>query len=185
MAATPRIAETAAAVLFGPGAARLISLAVLISAFGCLSSTILYSSRIYLPMAEDGLFFRSLARIHPVYRTPVPSLWAQTAWSIVLTVSGTYSQLYTYVIFASVLFHAMTAAAVFIFRRRLPDAPRPYRTWGYPVVPALFILACLLLIGNTLKESPVESLIGLGIVALGVPAYWMFRRSSRGNVGAS
>lgn len=178
MASTPRIAETAASVLFGPGAARLISLAVLVSAFGCLSSTILYSSRIYLPMAEDGLFFRSLARIHPAYRTPVPSLWAQTAWSVVLTVSGTYSQLYTYVIFASVLFHAMTAAAVFIFRRRLPDAPRPYRTWGYPVVPALFILACLLLIGNTLMESPVESLIGLGIVALGVPAYWMFRRSA-------
>lgn len=178
MAETPRIAETAASVLFGPGAARLVTLAVLISAFGCLSSTILYSSRIYLPMAEDGLFFRSLARIHPTHRTPVPSLWAQTAWSIVLTVSGTYSQLYTYVIFASVLFHAMTAAAVFVFRRRMPDAPRPYRTWGYPVVPALFILACLLLIGNTLKESPVESLIGLGIVALGVPAYAMFRRSA-------
>jgi APA family basic amino acid/polyamine antiporter len=178
MAGTPRIAETAASVLFGPGAARLVSLAVLISTFGCLSSTILYSSRIYLPMAEDGVFFRSLARIHPTHRTPVPSLWAQTAWSIVLTVSGTYSQLYTYVIFASVVFHAMTAAAVFVFRRRLRDAPRPYRTWGYPLVPALFILACLLLIGNTLKESPVESLIGLGIVALGVPAYWVFRGSS-------
>ncbi len=175
MTETPRIAETAASVLFGPGAARLVSLAVLISTFGCLSSTILYSSRIYLPMAEDGLFFRSLARIHPTHRTPVPSLWAQTAWSVVLTVSGTYSQLYTYVVFASVLFHAMTAAAVFLFRRRMPDAPRSYRTWGYPVVPALFILACLLLIGNTLKESPVESLIGLGIVALGVPAYAMFR----------
>jgi basic amino acid/polyamine antiporter, APA family len=176
MAETPRIAETAASALFGPGAARLVSLVVLVSTFGCLSSTILYSSRIYLPMAEDGLFFRSLARIHPTYRTPVPSLWAQTAWSVVLTVSGTYSQLYTYVIFASVVFHAMTAAAVFVFRRRLPDAPRPYRTWGYPVVPALFILACLLLIANTLKESPVESLVGLGIVALGVPAYAMFRR---------
>ncbi|HEX3554396.1 MAG TPA: amino acid permease [Thermoanaerobaculia bacterium] len=178
MAATPRIAETAAAVLFGPWAARLVSLIVLISTFGCLSSTILYSSRIYLPMAEDGLFFKSLARIHPVYRTPVPSLWAQTAWSVVLTVSGSYSQLYTYVIFASVVFHAMTAAAVFVFRRRRPDAPRPYRTWGYPVVPALFIFACLLLIGNTLKESPVESLIGLGLVVLGVPTYLMFRRRS-------
>jgi APA family basic amino acid/polyamine antiporter len=178
MAATPRIAETAAAVLFGPGAARLISLAVLISTFGCLSSTILYSSRIYLPMAEDGLFFRSLARVDPTYRTPVACLWAQTAWSLLLTFTGTYSQLYTYVVFASVVFHAMTAYAVFVFRRRLPDHPRPYRTWGYPVVPALFILACLLLIGNTLKESPVESLVGLGLVALGIPAYAMFRRRS-------
>src|SRR5947209_13445589 len=137
MAATPRIAETAASVLFGPRAARWVSLAVLVSTFGCLSSTILYSSRIYLPMAEDGLFFRSLAKVDPRYRTPVRSLWAQTAWSIVLTVSGTYDQLYTYVVFSSVLFHAATAAAVFVFRRRLPDAPQPYRTWGYPWVPGL------------------------------------------------
>ena len=178
MIATPRIAETAAAVLFGPGAARLLSLAVLISTFGCLSSTILYSSRIYLPMAEDGLFFRSLARVDPRHRTPVASLWAQTAWALLLTFTGTYAQLYTYVIFASVVFHVMTAWAVFVFRRRLPDHPRPYRTWGYPWVPALFILACVLLIGNTLKESPVESLFGLGLVALGVPAYFAFRRRS-------
>ena len=163
-------------MLFGPGAARLVALAVLISTFGCLSSTILYTSRIYLPMAEDGLFFRSLAKVDPRHRTPVACLWAQTAWALVLTVSGSYSQLYTYVIFASVIFHAMTAAAVFILRRRRPDLPRPYRTWGYPVVPALFILACLLLVGNTLKESPVESLVGLGLVALGLPAYAMFRR---------
>jgi len=181
MAASPRIAETAGAALFGPAAARLISAAVLVSTFGCLSSTILYTSRIYQPMAEDGLFFRSLARIDPRHRVPVASLWAQTAWSLVLTFSGTYSQLYTYVIFASVVFHVMTAAAVFVFRARRPDHPRPYRTWGYPLVPALFILACLLLIGNTLKESPAESLIGLGLVALGLPAYWVFwKRSAPG-----
>jgi basic amino acid/polyamine antiporter, APA family len=178
MAATPRIGETAAAVLFGPRAARLVSLAVLISTFGCLSSTILYSSRIYLPMAEDGLFFPSLAKVDPRFRTPVRSLWAQTLWSVILTVSGTYEQLYTYVVFSSVVFHAATAAAVFVFRRRLPDAPRPYRTWGYPVVPALFILACLLLIGNTLAEKPVESLLGLGLLALGVPAFLIFRARS-------
>jgi APA family basic amino acid/polyamine antiporter len=176
MAALPRIAESAAATLFGPGAARLVSLAVLVSTFGCLSSTILYSSRIYLPMAEDGLFFRSLAAIHPRYRTPIRSLWAQSAWAVLLTVSGTYEQLYTYVVFVSVLFHAATAAAVFVLRRRRPDLPRPYRTWGYPVVPALFILACLLLIGNTLSEKPTESLLGLGLVALGLPAFALFRR---------
>lgn len=178
MAATPRIAETVAAVLFGPGAARLISLAVLVSTFGCLSSTILYSSRIYLPMAADGLFFPSLAKVDPRFRTPVRCLWAQTAWAVLLTVSGRYDQLYTYVIFASVVFHAATAAAVFVFRRRLPDAPRPYRTWGYPVVPALFILACLLLIGNTLAEKPLESLAGLGLLVLGVPAFLIFRGRS-------
>lgn len=177
MAGAPRVAEAAAAAAFGPTGARIVSAVVLVSAFGCLSATILYSSRIYLPMAEDGLFFRSLARIHPRHRTPVASLWAQSGWSALLALTGTYSQLYTYVIFASVVFHAMTAAAVFILRRRVPDHPRPYRAWGYPVVPALFILACLLLIGNTLVESPRESFWGLGFVALGLPAYALFRRS--------
>ncbi len=176
MAASPRVGEQAAAVLFGPLASRLVSVAVLISTFGCISSTILYSSRIYLPMARDGVFFPALGVIHPRYRTPTASLWAQTAWTVVLTVTGTYVQLYTYVVFASVVFHAAAGAAVFVLRRRRPDAPRAYRAWGYPVVPALFVLACLLLIGNTLYERPVESLWGLGLVALGLPAYAMFVR---------
>lgn len=178
MAAEPRIAEAAAGRLFGDVGARLVSLAVLVSAFGCISSTILYSSRLYLPMAADGLFFRPLAAVHPRFRTPVRSLWAQSAWASVLALSGTYAQLYTYVVFASVVFHAATAAAVFVFRRRRPDLPRPYRTWGYPAVPALFILACLLLIGNTLAESPMESLLGLGLLLLGLPAYAWFRRKA-------
>jgi APA family basic amino acid/polyamine antiporter len=178
LAATPRVGEAAAARLFGPGGARLVSLAVLVSAFGCLSATILYSSRIYLPMAADGLFFRSLAAVHPRFRTPVRCLWAQSGWAALLAFSGTYAQLYTYVVFSSVLFHVATAAAVFVFRRRLPDLPRPYRTWGYPVVPGLFIAACLLLLGNTLAVSPRESLLGLGLLALGLPAYFLFRRKS-------
>ncbi|HEX5717747.1 MAG TPA: amino acid permease [Thermoanaerobaculia bacterium] len=176
MAGASRIGEAAAGVLFGPTGARLVSLAILVSTFGCLSATILYSSRIYQPMAEDGVFFRSLAEVHPRFRTPVRSLWAQTAWALLLTLSGTYEQLYTYVIFVSVMFHAATAAAVFVLRRTHPDHPRPYRTWGYPAVPALFILACLLLVGNTLAEKPVESLLGLGLLALGLPAYLWFRK---------
>jgi APA family basic amino acid/polyamine antiporter len=179
MAASDRVGEAAAAALFGPTAARVVSLAVLISTFGCLSSTILYTSRIYLPMAEDGVFFPALAVIHPRYRTPTNSLWAQTLWAVILTLSGTYEQLYTYVIFASVLFHAAAGIAVFLLRRRRPDAVRPYRTWGYPAVPALFVLACLLLIGNTLYKKPVESLWGLGLVALGLPAYAAFARRRR------
>ncbi|HBL25330.1 MAG TPA: amino acid permease [Acidobacteria bacterium] len=176
MGGEPRIAEAAALRLFGDGGARLLSLAVLVSAFGCLSSTILYSSRLYLPMAADGLFFRSLARVHPRFRIPVRSLWAQSGWAVLLALSGTYAQLYTYVVFASVVFHAATAAAVFVFRRTRPGLPRPYRTWGYPVIPALFILACLLLIGNTLWASPRESLLGLALLVLGLPAYAWFRR---------
>jgi APA family basic amino acid/polyamine antiporter len=176
LAAAPRVGEAAAAALFGPGGARLVSLAVLVSAFGCLSATILYSSRIYLPMAADGLFFRSLAVVHPRFRTPVRCLWAQSGWAALLTLSGTYAQLYTYVVFSSILFHVATAAAVFVFRRRRPELPRPYRTWGYPVVPALFIAACVLLLGNTLAASPAESLLGLGLLVLGLPAYFLFRR---------
>ncbi|MEZ5331049.1 MAG: amino acid permease [Thermoanaerobaculia bacterium] len=178
MAATPRIGETAAAALFGPVGARVVSAAVLVSTFGCLSASILYSSRIYLPMAEDGVFFRGLAAVHPVHRTPHRSLWAQSLWAVLLTVSGTYEQLYTYVIFAAVLFHVATGAAVFVLRRTRPDAPRPYRVWGYPVVPGLFLLASIVLVVNTLVERPVESLWGLALVAAGLPAYALWRRAA-------
>jgi basic amino acid/polyamine antiporter, APA family len=176
MASHPRIAEAVAAALLGPMGARLLSAVVVVSALGCVSATILYSSRIYQPMAADGVFFRSLAVIHPRYRTPVRSLWAQSLWAIVLTVSGTYDQLFTYVVFAALLFHVATGASVFVLRHTRPDAPRPYRVWGYPVVPVLFILASLLLVGNTLLERPRESVLGLVLVALGVPAYLYWRR---------
>ena len=178
MASHPRVAEAVAAALLGPMGARLLSAVVVVSAFGCVSATILYSSRIYQPMAADGVFFQSLAVIHPRYRTPVRSLWAQSLWAIVLTVSGTYDQLFTYVVFAALLFHVATGASVFVLRHTRPDAPRPYRVWGYPVVPVLFILASLLLVGNTLLERPRESALGLVLVALGVPAYLYWRRRS-------
>lgn len=176
MAATGRIGEAAATALFGPLGGRLITAAVLLSTFGAISSTILYSARVYFPMAEDGLFFSAIARIHPRYRTPSASIVAQGAWSIALTFSGTYEQLYTYVVFAIVLFHAATGAAVFVLRRTRPDAPRPYRAWGYPVVPAVFILTCLALVANTLVETPKESLIGLVLMLAGLPAYFAWRK---------
>lgn len=179
LAAHPRVAEVVAGTLFGPAAARWMTAAVLLSTFGCLSATILYSSRIYQPMAEDGLFFRSLSRVHPRYRVPLVSLWAQSAWAVLLALSGTYEQIYTYVVFVLIVFHVMTAAAVIVLRRKRPDIPRPYRTWGYPVVPLLFIAACLLLIGNTLVEKPVESLLGTALVLLGLPAYLLFRARNR------
>src|SRR5713101_87519 len=179
IAASPRVAETAAAALFGPLGARLFTAAVVVSAFGCMSSTILYSSRIYQPMAADGVFFRALSEVHPRWRTPVRSLWAQSGVAVVLTVSGTYDQLYTYVVFTAVLFHVGTGAAVFVLRWKRPDAPRPYRTWGYPVVPALFILSSVVLLVNTLVERPRESVLGLVLVGLGVPAYLSWRRRAR------
>jgi APA family basic amino acid/polyamine antiporter len=179
MAKTGRIGEAAASVLFGPSGGRLITAAVLVSTFGCISTTILWAARIYLPMARDGVFFPALARIHPRYRTPATCIVAQGVWAAILTFSGTYEQLFTYVIFAVVLFHAATGAAVIVLRNTRPDAPRPYRTWGYPVVPLLFVLASLALTANTLLEKPVESLIGLGILGLGLPAYLWWRRHGK------
>jgi APA family basic amino acid/polyamine antiporter len=175
MGETSRIGEAAAGALFGAAGSRWLSAAVLISTFGCLSATILYSSRIYQPMAEDGVFFRRAAAIHPRYRTPGWSLWVQSGWAVLLTLSGTYEQLYTYVVFAGVLFHVLTGAALFVLRKRRPELPRPYRVWGYPVVPALFVVASLILVVNTLVEKPVESLLGLGLVAAGIPAYLFWR----------
>ena len=182
MGKASRIGEAAAQALFGPVGARLITVAVLVSTFGCISSTILYAARIYLPMAQDGVFFPALARIHPRHRTPSASLLAQGVWATLLTFSGSYEQLYTYVVFAVVLFHAATGAAVFVLRRARPDAPRPYRVWGYPWVPLLFILSSAALVVNTLVEKPRESAFGLGLLLLGLPAYLWWRR--RAAVGA-
>lgn len=179
MGQTGRIGEAAASALFGPAGARLITAAVLVSSFGCISSTILYAARIYLPMAQEGVFFPALARIHPRFLTPSACIVAQGFWSMVLTFSGSYEQLYTYVTFAVVLFHAATGAAVFVLRRTQPEVPRPYRVWGYPWMPLLFILSSIALVANTLFEKPTESLVGVGLVLLGLPAYafWRSRRA--------
>ncbi|MBC8647132.1 MAG: amino acid permease [Thermoanaerobaculia bacterium] len=179
IAKTPRIAEGAARVFFGPGVARFVTAAIAVSIFGALSANILCCARIYQPMAEDGLFFSRLARIHPRYRTPTASLTAQGIWSSVLVVSGTYAQLFTYVVFVGLLFFAATGVGLYVLRRKRPEAPRPYRTWGYPVVPALFILASLGIAVNTVFERPMESFVGLGILVLGLPAYAFWRRRSR------
>jgi basic amino acid/polyamine antiporter, APA family len=173
---TTRVAEAAASSLFGARGAHVVSFAVLLATFGCLASNVLCCARIYLPMAEDGLFFGALARIHPRHHTPSASLLAQGAWGCTLALSGTFEQLYTCVVFAGVLFHAATGASVFVLRRTRPDVARPYRAWGYPVVPAAFVAACLLLVGTTLAQAPAESLVGLGLVATGLPAYAFWQR---------
>jgi APA family basic amino acid/polyamine antiporter len=129
-------------------------------------------------MAQDGLFFRSLAKIHPVHRTPTACIVAQGVWSIVLTFSGSYEQLGTYAIFAVFLFHTATGAALFVLRWRRPNWPRTYRAWGYPWTSIVFILTSLAFVTNTLVVRPIESLWGLLLMALGLPAYLWWRRSS-------
>jgi APA family basic amino acid/polyamine antiporter len=178
MPGQPRIAEAAAVALFGLGAAKLVSAAVMMSAFGCIGSTILYSTRTYLPMARDGVFFKSLGVVHPKWRTPAACILAQGVWTVVLTVSGTYEALYTYVIVVLFLFHAATGLAVFVLRAKRPEWPRPYRVSGYPIVPAIFVLTSLAFVGNSLLERPTESLFGFGIMLLGLPAYAYWKRTA-------
>ena len=177
LAGTSRVAEAATRVLFGDPAARAMTAAVAVSAFGCLAATILYSSRIYQPMAADGVFFPQVAKIHPRWRTPVAALWLQSAWAMALTLTGSYTQLFTYVTFGGVLFHVAAGLALFRLRAMHPEMPRPYRVWGWPWVPALFVLAMALLTANTLQSAPRESLLGLLAIAAGVPAYVRWRRA--------
>lgn len=180
IAATGRIGEAAASALFGAWGGRVVSAVVVVSTFGCLSSTILYAARVYLPMAEDRLFFPGMARIHPRFRTPVVCLLVQGVWAVLQAFSGTYAQLYTYVVFTVFVFHAGTGAALLVLRRSQPDTPRPYRVWGYPWVPVVFVLASIALVANTLWEKPMESLGGLVLVATGMPVYWWWRRRRAG-----
>jgi len=129
-------------------------------------------------MSADGLFFKAAAAVHPRYRTPHVAIALTCGWAAFLTLTGTYEQLYTYVVFTGLLFNVAGGVAIFRLRRLKPDQPRPYRTWGYPAVPALFVLSTSVLVVNTLAERPVESILGLGLVALGLPAYWYWRRGS-------
>ena len=177
LARTSRVGEGAAAALLGPGAARAVTLVILLSMFGCLAANVLCCARIYLPMAEDGLFFRRLARIHPGHRTPSASLLAQGVLAAAIALSGTYAELYTTVVFAGVLFHAATAAAVFVLRRTRPDAERPFRAWGYPWTTGAFVVVCLVVASVTLVQAPVRSVLGLGLIAAGLPAYAFWSRT--------
>ena len=176
MIATPRIGETAAERLFGAAFGRAMSLAVLVSVFGCISATVISGPRVFYAMARDGLFFRSMAEVHPRHRTPARAIIWQGIWSGALCLSGTYGQLFTFVIFAAVLFYALAGASVIVLRIRYPDWSRPYRTWGYPFTPLLYVTMCVVVLVNTLLSQPVESGIGLGILALGLPAYLSWRR---------
>jgi APA family basic amino acid/polyamine antiporter len=178
MAGEVRIAEKATTVLFGGTTAAVISAAVVISTFGSLNGSILAGPRVYYAMARDGLFFKRVAAIHPKYGTPAFSIVVQAVWSVILTLTGTFVQLLTYVMFVAIIFWITATFSVFTLRRKFPDMPRPYKTWGYPVVPALFIVASMGILINTLIEKPVEALAGLGITAVGIPVYYYWKRTS-------
>ncbi|MBA2303009.1 MAG: amino acid permease [Acidobacteria bacterium] len=172
MKGVTRIAEKAASTLMGSAGAALVAATVVISTFGCNAAGLLGGSRVLFAMASDGVFLPAASRVHPRYRTPHVAVAALTGWSIVLALSGTYEQLFTYVMFSSILFSVAAGAALFSLRRTHPDQPRPYRAWGYPIVPAVFVLGSAAFVLNTLVERPVESIAGLGLLVLGLPVYW-------------
>jgi APA family basic amino acid/polyamine antiporter len=171
-----RVAAAMMRKLAGQPGAATVSVAAMISIFAALNGSILTGARVPYAMARDGLFFRKVANVHPRYATPTTSLLAIGAWSAVLVLSGRYEQLFTYVIFASWILYGMTGAAVLVLRRTRPEMERPYRTFGYPVVPVLFVVGAMVLVASTLKASPRESVMGVGVIAVGVPFYYYWRR---------
>jgi basic amino acid/polyamine antiporter, APA family len=173
------IAAAAAEAMFSPRAANWLSAVIALSCFGAMASCTLSGARVYYAMARDGVFFQRMAQVHPKWRTPALSLIGQGVWACLLTVSGRYDQLYTYVIYGMVLSYTLTVIGLFVLRWKRPDIPRPYRCTGYPWLPAIYILLGTWWTINTIVERPKEALAGTIIVLLGVPGYLYWKRQSR------
>ena len=179
MAEYETIAHAAATRLFSPAAAVWLSAMIAISCFSAAAACTLSGSRVYLAMAQDGVFFRRMAVIHPRWRTPAFSLIGQGIWAAVLTMSGRYDQLYTYVIFGMVLSYTLTVIGLFVLRWKRPDVPRPYRCSGYPWLPAIYILVGVTWTLNTIIQRPTEAFGSAAIVLIGVPGYLYWKHKSR------
>jgi basic amino acid/polyamine antiporter, APA family len=171
-------AVEAVRTFWGKGGVIFISLLILITTLGCTNASILTGARPYYAMARDGLFFRSIAKINKA-NVPSNSLLWQGIWASILVLSGTFDQLTDMIIFAVFIFYGANSLGVFILRRRMPDAYRPYKVWGYPVVPAIFILFCIGLFFNTILTRPREAAIGLALIFLGIPVYFILKRLNR------
>jgi APA family basic amino acid/polyamine antiporter len=178
IAAVPenRVAQRVAEVLFGNVGSTLVIVAILISTFGCVNGMILGGARVNYAMAREGLFFRHCAKLHPRSGTPAVALIYQGVWSMVLALSGSYSALLTYTTFASVFFGGLTVAAVYRLRSTQPDRPRPYRCWGYPVTPALYLVICLAFLIFVIQGAPRETGFGMMLILSGIPFYWWWKR---------
>jgi APA family basic amino acid/polyamine antiporter len=174
-----RIAAEAAQRMMGAPGAAFIAIAIMISTFGCVNGLILAGARVLYAMGRDRLFFSRVAEVHPIYRTPAAALLLQGLVAAVLTLTGTYSDLLTLTAFASLLFNTLTVIGLFVLRRRRPDLARPYRAWGYPVLPALYVLVSVFFLYNILVGDPRNSGMGLVLAALGLPAYayWSRKRT--------
>jgi APA family basic amino acid/polyamine antiporter len=185
VASSDRVAASSVSSLFGPLAAKLVAITILISMFSAANSIMLTAPRVFYAMAQDGLFFKRLSQVHPRFGTPAFAVITAAVWAAVLAASGTFEQLLTYVVFMGWIFYALAAASVLVYRKRSPDAERPYKVPGYPITPAVFILAAAALVVNTIFTQPQRAAVGLGIVLLGAPAYFVWRGRARSDAAVS
>ncbi len=176
---TSTVASDAARRFLGNAGGAFIAVGVLVSTFATLNGSILAGSRIPYATAREGLFPQALAAVHPRFHTPAVALKWQAVIAGLFALTGQYQSLYTKVIFAEFLFYALVTTGIFILRRRRPDLPRPYRTWGYPVVPALFVILSAFLLVNTFREQRADSMWGLVMVGSGIPAYFLWKAWQR------
>ena len=177
MGSSSHVAADAAGSVLGPAGGSLIALIIFVSTFGSAGIYTLTVPRIYFAMANDGVFFRRVAEVHPRYRTPANAIILQSAWAIILILFwGTFENLISYVVFTDWIFFGLTAACVLVLRSRHPGSQRPYRTWGYPFTPLFFIALSLWFVANTLLQKPGQAWAGLGLLALGVPVYYYWER---------
>jgi APA family basic amino acid/polyamine antiporter len=159
----------------GLPAAKLVALTILVSVFSAINSVALTAPRVFYAMAADRLFFRKLAEVHPRFHTPAVAIVALGVWSAVLSCMGAFQELVNYTMFVAWIFYGLGAASVFAYRRQYPELPRPYRVTGYPWTPLLFVLAAAALVLNVIISTPRNAGVGLGIVTLGLPAYFLWR----------
>lgn len=169
------VAADAVRAVVGSAAGKLIAGAIVISMFGAANGLTLTAPRVYYAMARDGVFFRRLAEVHPRYGTPALAIVTSSVWAALLALSGTFQQLLTYVVFAGWIFYGTGAVSLFVYRKKQPDRPRPFRTPGYPWTPVLFVLSAAAIVVNTMVARPVQALLGLGIVLLGAPVFYLWR----------
>jgi len=178
LAATTTPASDSARLLFGAFGDRFVTAAIAISTFGFLNLCVLAPTRVYYAMAADGAFFPEVARLHPKYQTPSLAIILQSTWAVALTLTGTYGQLLDYVVFADWIFFGLSVGAVFVFRRTMASSVRASRMPGYPITPALFVIAAVAIVVSVIRVSPVQSAIGAALMAAGVPAFYYWKRRS-------
>jgi APA family basic amino acid/polyamine antiporter len=174
-----KLASDAVEAMLGLWGARFVSLAIIVSTFGITNVFILTGARVYYVMAKEKAFLPIAARLHPRFKTPGASIFLQSFWASLLLLSNTYGQLLQYVTFGDWIFFALTALALLVLRRRMPDLARPYRVWGYPVVPAAFFLISAAVVVNVFISSPMKSLTGTAIIFGGLPLYFFSRRKEK------